>query len=534
MAIQIERRKSIEPFTPAPRSRSVSQKLRRLWRLFNRQTISLLLILFCAGLIGAWISMAQLSESLIQTQAIDSVSRYADAIQEARTLYAEQVVGRIKAIPGVTIAPNYAATPGSIPVPATYLIELAHHITAKNPGMKVRLYSDFPFPDRIKTGGARDDFERNALIALRQNPDQPYIRFEPFQGSPALRFARADVMKPTCVACHNTLPSSPKKDWRVGDVRGALEITTPLDRYTSSQQNGLRNLGAMLGGFSLLAITGILLVISRLRQTSHELELRVADRTQQLHNTNIQLSEEQAKAEQLLLNILPSTIASQLKDGHRRIANGFDSATILFADLVGFTEWSETVAPAELVYLLNDLFCRFDRLTEQLGLEKIKTIGDAYMVVGGLPHPRPDHTRAVATMALAMRNELDQFNQQYQQSFQLRIGIHTGPVIAGVIGTKKFIYDLWGDTVNIASRMESHGIAGEIQVTQATYTCLRGQFEFTPRGPIAIKGKGNLETYLLIRELPLIDRTDTVESRDRSNFQTLIGSTGIGESGNKG
>ncbi|NEP43083.1 MAG: adenylate/guanylate cyclase domain-containing protein, partial [Okeania sp. SIO2H7] len=198
------------------------------------------------------------------------------------------------------------------------------------------------------------------------------------------------------------------------------------------------------------------------------------------------------------LNILPSTIAKKLKEGEKNIADGFAEVTILFADIVGFTQLSEKTSPQELVSLLNDIFSRFDRLTDKHDLEKIKTIGDAYMVVGGLPMPRGNSAEAIAEMALDMLEEIARFNSENNLDFSIRIGINTGPVVAGVIGTKKFIYDLWGDAVNTASRMESHGIPDTIQVSEATYNILKDKYLFEERGRILIKGKGEMNTYLLL------------------------------------
>ncbi|HEY9614814.1 adenylate/guanylate cyclase domain-containing protein, partial [Allocoleopsis sp.] len=172
--------------------------------------------------------------------------------------------------------------------------------------------------------------------------------------------------------------------------------------------------------------------------------------------------------------------------------------TVLFADLVNFTEISAQIPPTRLVELLNKIFSEFDRLAEKHGLEKIKTIGDAYMVVGGLPMPRADHAEAITEMALDMQQKITRFTGLNGEPFHLRIGINTGPVIAGVIGTKKFTYDLWGDTVNVASRMESHGIEGRIQVTDVTYERLKGKYVFEQRGVTPIKGKGDMMTYWLI------------------------------------
>jgi class 3 adenylate cyclase len=211
-----------------------------------------------------------------------------------------------------------------------------------------------------------------------------------------------------------------------------------------------------------------------------------------------QLEEEQEKSERLLLNILPKPIADRLKQGQNVIADSFLDVTVLFADIVGFTHLSDFVSPTVLVELLNDIFSAFDRLVERYDLEKIKTIGDSYMVAGGLPLPRADHAEAIAAMALDMQQEIAKFQTEYADQFHMRIGIHTGPVVAGVIGHKKFTYDMWGDTVNIASRMELHGVAGRIQVTETTYQRLQDGFRFEPRGYIDVKGKGQMKTYFLV------------------------------------
>jgi urea transport system substrate-binding protein len=208
---------------------------------------------------------------------------------------------------------------------------------------------------------------------------------------------------------------------------------------------------------------------------------------------------QQECTEELLLNILPAPIAERLKRAESTIADNFADVTVLFADLVNFTEISSQIPPTRLVDLLNKIFSEFDQLAENHGLEKIKTIGDAYMVVGGLPTTRPDHAEAIAEMALDMQHKITRFKGPNGEPFRLRIGINTGPVIAGVIGTKKFTYDLWGDTVNLASRMESHGVAGRIQVTAATYERLKDKYLFEPRGLTHIKGKGEMITYWLIR-----------------------------------
>ncbi len=209
------------------------------------------------------------------------------------------------------------------------------------------------------------------------------------------------------------------------------------------------------------------------------------------------LAEEHRRSERLLLNILPEAISARLKENGDAIADGFAEVTVLFADLVGFTELSQKLSPAELVVMLNRTFSAFDDLAEELGVEKIKTIGDCYMVAAGLPERRSDHAQIVARMALGMRDTLAKINHEGGYKLRIRIGLHTGPVVAGVIGKRKFIYDLWGDTVNTASRMESSGAPGEIQVTRQVYERLTSGFELERRGLIQVKGKGEMETYLL-------------------------------------
>lgn len=222
--------------------------------------------------------------------------------------------------------------------------------------------------------------------------------------------------------------------------------------------------------------------------------------------TNRKIAEEafqyqQEQTERLLFNILPGPIAVRLQMQESTIADSFSEATVLFADLVNFTELCTTISPTELVKLLNEIFSVFDQLAEKYGLEKIKTIGDAYMVAGGIPIIREDHAEAIAQMALDMLQEIKHFHTKDGQPFSLRIGINSGPVVAGVIGLKKIIYDLWGDTVNIASRMESQGVPGKIQVTEFTYNILSSKYLFEERGMISIKGKGEMKTYFLLDKL---------------------------------
>ena len=276
-------------------------------------------------------------------------------------------------------------------------------------------------------------------------------------------------------------------------VRDIDRLVAIYSQEAKLQIGQLKWVEAILLGFTLvvLLLEGILVF----RPAIAKLKLMFAE-----------LAAEQEKSEQLLLNVLPKSIVAQLKQGKTGldqksdaalIAEGFAEATILFADIAGFTTLSANIPPQEVVHLLNKIFSAFDQLTEKYQLEKIKTIGDAYMVVGGLPIPRKDHAEAIANMAMEMQTVITQFKSHDNQPIQVRIGINTGPVVAGVIGLRKFIYDLWGDTVNIASRMESQGLVGEIQVTEATYDRLKEHYVFEERGVLSVKGRGEMTTYLL-------------------------------------
>ncbi|HNK44844.1 MAG TPA: adenylate/guanylate cyclase domain-containing protein [Pseudomonadota bacterium] len=228
-----------------------------------------------------------------------------------------------------------------------------------------------------------------------------------------------------------------------------------------------------------------------------EVLMVVRDVTTQ-HLAEEALRVEKECSEQILLNILPRPIVDELKRASGSISHRFESATVLFADIVGFTAAAASLPPAAVVETLNEIFTSFDSIAERWDLEKIKTIGDAYMVVGGVPIARPNHAESIAEMALSMQEKICDFSFPGHPPLSLRIGIATGPVVAGVIGMRKFIYDLWGDTVNVASRMESSGEPGRIQVAESTYEVLRDRYRFEHRGEIPIKGKGMLSTYFLL------------------------------------
>ena len=233
-------------------------------------------------------------------------------------------------------------------------------------------------------------------------------------------------------------------------------------------------------------------------------------RLEQLHDTNAkllsslmtELDQERTRSRELLLNILPRQIVDRLEAGESQIADRYDDVSVVMSDLVGFTTTSSRLEPKVLVAELNRLFSEFDAICADRGMEKVKTIGDAYMAVGGLPGTRPDHVVAAAEMALSMMEALGRVNETGDGGWRMRIGMHTGPAVAGVIGTWKFVYDVWGDTVNVASRLESTSLPARIHVAGAVAAALSPTYELEPRGVVELKGRGGMETYLLGGRVP--------------------------------
>jgi adenylate cyclase len=302
----------------------------------------------------------------------------------------------------------------------------------------------------------------------------------------------------------------PRRAWSWLAGYAVLLVASTVLEFTAPRATELPQKVAI--SFFLLNIAGLSLVtylLLRYFVQERERALAALDRAHRL------LQVERAKSERLLLNVLPQSIAERLKEREDVIADAFSHVTVLFADIVGFTPYAERFPAGTSVQTLNELFSDFDALAERGGLEKIKTIGDAYMVAAGLPEPQPDHADAIADMGLEMLEAAAHRTLRDGMPIQLRIGIDSGPVVAGVIGRRKFIYDLWGDTVNTASRMESHGVPGQIQVTERVRGLLADRFVFCERGTIEVKGKGPMRTYFLVGRPPQAGSTATTEARSR-------------------
>ena len=296
----------------------------------------------------------------------------------------------------------------------------------------------------------------------------------------------AAIMSPLGILMHS--PSRSARRWFAGFI--ALFFLAALLDPIVRRVNGLPEwliLAAFVINISILSAIIFFMTRTYIQQRDLAAEL---------------LHQEQEKSERLLLNVLPASIAAILKEGSRTIAERYDAVSVLFADVVGSTPLSEELDPVEIVDMLNEVFNYFDTVIEKYELEKVRTMGDSYMVVSGAPIRRPDHAQALARAALEMRDFCEHIDIFQSGRLEFRFGMNCGPVIAGIIGHTKFHYDVWGDTVNVASRMESHGEPGKIQITRRLFEILQDDFICQPRGTIDIKGKGPMQTYFLLSEKP--------------------------------
>lgn len=286
----------------------MSQLWRKLWNklslLVYKRIIPILTILFCVGVVGALLSMSHLSFELVESQALQNAKVYAQLMKKARTLYSSEIVSRAEMVDGISVTHNYLNQEGGIPLPATYLLELSREIREKKTDMSVRLYSDYPFPWRRDEGGPKNQFEWDAINYLKTNPKQSFFRVKILDGEPTLLYAEADIMTQSCVACHNTYPGTPKTDWQVGDVRGVLEITQSLEQFQTKTRTGLQETFLMLGGLSIIGISGLTLSIRRLRQHSRQLQQQVREQTLDLVQANEEISRlnEQLQLENLRMS----------------------------------------------------------------------------------------------------------------------------------------------------------------------------------------------------------------------------------------
>lgn len=485
----------------------MSQLISQAWNWFQRlllkRTILVLTLMFCVALGIALSNMYLLSRSLIESQAFENAQLYAQSLNHAIDLYSSAAVDRLK-VKKVEVTNDYLSHIGAIPVPSTFAIELAKGITQNNSQMFVRLYSDYPFPSRKAKGegGVKDEFERKALSSLRQNPDQKIKEKKTLDGHTWLRYGEANIMKSSCVTCHNTDATSPKKDWEVGDVAGVWEINQSLDMFVAKSNENLQGAFFTLGGISVLGVSALSLVIKKLGQTTKELEQRVRERTASLADANIDLDKRNKlirhvfgryMSDNVVSNLLKSPEALQLGGERRQI-------TILTSDLRGFTALSERLQPEEVINILNVYLEYMAVAINRYHGTIDEFMGDGILVLFGAPLAREnDATRAVAC-ACAMQLAMGAVNENMQQlglpRLEMGIGINTGEVVVGNIGSEKRTkYGIVGSQVNLTYRIESYTRGGQILISEPTFkevesiVSIAAQKQVQPKGfpqPITI------------------------------------------------
>jgi adenylate cyclase len=472
----------------------------RFFRFLLRRIVLVLALLLCLGAGIALANMSRLSTNLIESQAVQNAALHAQSFQQAISLYSDSAADRAKPVKGITVTHAYLNQPGGIPLPSTFALELGNQISDKNPEMVVRLFSEFPFPWR----GARqaDALEKDAIAFLRKTPRSTFVRFDRKDGHTTLFYGEASIMKQTCVECHNTHPKSPKKDWAVGDVAGVWEIRQPLDQFVEKVNRNLQGTFAMLGSMSVIGLSGLTLVVGRLRQTARELEQRVRERTLDLAQANTDLEKRNSLIRQVFGRYLSDAVVGTLLDQPTGLKLGGDrrTITILTSDLRGFSTLSERLPPEKVIEILNLYLEDMAEVINQYQGTIDEFMGDGILVLFGAPLSQTDDALRAVACACAMQLTMGSVNEKLQAlnlpQLEMGIGINTGEVIVGNIGSEKRTkYGVVGSSVNLTYRIESYTQGGQILISDQTRQALgqnvqiMGEKQVHPKGfehPITI------------------------------------------------
>lgn len=462
-----------------------------------KKIILVLIVLMCIGGAVAWVAVDNLSIELVELQASKNAEWCIKALKEAIQIYSDEVVSRVS--DDVTVSEHYPTIEGAIPTPSTYSIVLGERISQGKNNFRFRVYSDYPYPSRQEdgTGGPKDQFEENALNYLKNNPNNSYSKIEVYKNHLSMRYGMPIIMKASCIACHNTHPKSPKTDWRIGDVRGVMEVTQPLDNFIKQNQQNIQQLSVKLGGLSVLSLFGISLVIQKLRQSTRELEGKVKSRTAQLSQVNTDLEERNNLIRQVFGRYLSNDIVTVLlKDAAKnelKLGGERRKITILTSDLRGFTAISERMAPEEVIKILN-IYLEYmaDVITQYRGTID-EFMGDGILVLFGAPVAREDDAARAVACACAMQLKMGAVNERMKQmglpTLEMGIGINTGEAIVGNIGSEKRTkYGIVGSQVNLTYRIESHTTGGQVLISETTFKEVKSIVKIAEKKRINFKG----------------------------------------------
>ncbi len=466
----------------------------RLLKFFLKQTVFCLIILFCLGIAIALSNMSSLSRVLIESQSLQNSQYQANAIVNAWQLYSQAVANRLDDIENVTISHDYFLRQASIPPPATFIIQLGQQITEDGEGTVIDLYSDYPYPWREDRPVM--DFAIEALDYLRKNPqEKEYYCIEKDQESSRWQYAQAIQMDASCVSCHNNHPLSPKKDWGLGDVRGVLLISNPLDKVTIQTKKSLRIASLMLGSFSVLGISAVGLVVNRLNQNNKLLETKVKERTTDLASANEDLEKSNALIRQVFGRYLSNEVVKNLLDSPQSLKLGGErrKITILTSDLRGFTSISESLSAEEVITILNIYLKTMADIISQYKGTINEFMGDGILVLFGAPTAKKDDSLRAIACAIEMQLAMDKVNRKLKKlnfpQIEMGIGINTGFVVLGNIGSERRTkYGIVGREVNLTYRIESYTTGGQIFISESTQEecasilMIRGAKKVNPKG----------------------------------------------------
>ena len=484
-----------------------SQLKNWLLNLFLKQTVICLIILFCIGIGVALSNMSRLSNTLIELNSLQNSQSQANSIINTWQLYSRAAVTRLGKIEDVAIRHDYFLKEGSIPPPATFIIELGNQITGNEEGAAISLYSDYPYPWRKDR--PQNNFAEEALTYLRKHPeDKEFYRVENNGDRSRWKYAQAVKMGTSCVACHNTDPDSPKQNWNVGDVRGVLMISQPLDAIAEQTKQSLGIASIMLGGFSILGISGLALVMNRLNRTTKELESRVRERTADLADSNEDLEKRNILIRQVFGRYLSDEIVTNLLESPQSLNLGGErrKITILTSDLRGFTATAERLSAEEVIAILNIYLEKMaDIITQYQGTIN-EFMGDGILALFGAPTERDDDSLRAIACAVEMQLAMETVNQRLKKldfpELEMGIGINTGLVVLGNIGSEKHAkYGIVGSQVNLTYRIESYTTGGQVLISESTLresgpiVSVCGQKQVQPKGlqePITIYELGGI------------------------------------------